>query len=256
LRFSLLILILLLIANLHLENASSQTTQVQVFILGPEALAPEGESLYNITVSGGPAENNGTYYLKTYLKGDNLAGAKPLEEDPARNESVNNTFRVSVRAPAEEQNVELVVEATSKNATANATATSRFRIAILSPITIRATIRNNGNVDVLDVPVKFYVDGRFVGNKTLNKLEAGKETKVSIDWIPLGLQPGSHVVTVTVDLNKDGEISSAEGEVITYQIFYRKGEEIHPGLIVLFLILAILAGLIAYAVARHRSKMK
>jgi hypothetical protein len=80
-------------------------------------------------------------------------------------------------------------------------------------VTLTATVRNTGNVDVHQVPVTFWQTAPGAGNRigavqTIADLPARSRATVSIDW--LDVEPGAHTVGVTVD-GEDAIVESDEG---------------------------------------------
>ncbi len=68
-----------------------------------------------------------------------------------------------------------------------------------APVTVNATIENDGAVAAYDVAVRFLVDGARTNTTTIAELDAGATTVVSFLWTPDAI--GDYNLTVTVDVN-------------------------------------------------------
>lgn len=249
-RSALLVFALLAAWTLAFVPAAAQEPVV-VVIQGPSAVAPGSTSTYAITVTGGPAATNGTYEISYVVQGDNTVGADPTT--PRLLSTSDGRFSVNITAPEVEGLVELYVRASSIGELGNESGETRFAIEVLTPIELRATLRNNGAAAAVDVEVRFYVDGKFVGNTSVLRLGPGEQTEVAVTFIPVGVGIGRHTVTVEADLDGDGVVSPERGELIASEFFYRSEDTNLPailGTLTVFLV-AILV-LVLLAIRRQR----
>ena len=240
-----LLLVALAALALPLPLAEAQEP-VAAIIQGPTAVAPSSTHPYTITVTGGPGARGGTFEIKYGLEGSNLAGGDPQIARTLTN--AQGRFTVNVTAPRAEGSVQLVVTAASRNETTNATTETRLAIDVARPVELRATLRNLGAAAALNVTVYFYVDGQPVGNTTVARIDAGAQTVVSITYIPVGLTTGRHTVRVEADLDGDGTISPARGEVVAVDFFYKFERSLAPtilGTITVVIVVVLLFVLLA-----------
>jgi hypothetical protein len=70
-------------------------------------------------------------------------------------------------------------------------------------VNISAVVRNPGLADVKDAVVTFYIDGEFIGNRTLD-LAANTTEKVYWEWVAPPEEKGLHDVEVRI--NEDGSL--------------------------------------------------
>src|SRR6058998_3705326 len=103
-------LLLLAFATIALVPAALAQEPVTITIRGPTAIAPSSTHSYVITVTGGPAENNGTFHVDYSLEGDDLTGADPQITRQLANRQ--GKFDVNVTAPSAEGTIVLLVKAT------------------------------------------------------------------------------------------------------------------------------------------------
>ena len=239
------VLVLLLLSPLVFLSSADAQEPVTITIRGPTAAAPASTHPFVITVTGGPAELNGTFHIEFSLLGDNLFGGDPqLPRTQANREGV---FHVNVTAPEAEGTVLLFVRATSQG-DVNETTETRYPIDVFRPLDLRATIKNNGAAAALNVTVFFYVDERAVGNASVARVDAGGEAVVNITYIPVGLQPGRHTVRIQADLDGDGKFLAERGELLAYDFFYKTERSLVPtilGTFTVFIIIILLFVLLA-----------
>lgn len=227
---------------------------VTVVVQGPTAVAPGSTHLYTVLVAGGPAAvEGGTFEISYVVEGDNTVGADP--QIPRILANTEGRFEFNVTAPEAEGTVQLFVRATSTGETTrlNETAQTRYLVNVFRPIELRATIRNNGGAAALNVDVRFYVDGAFVGNTTLARIGAGEQTEALVSFIPVNVGIGRHTVRVEADLDGDGTISPERGELIVTEFFYKSEDTNMPAILgtVTVFVLAFLV-LILLAIRRQR----
>ncbi|MEK6851052.1 MAG: CARDB domain-containing protein [Candidatus Thermoplasmatota archaeon] len=245
-----LLVLLLAVLAVPLPAAEAQGP-VSAVIQGPTAIAPSSTHEYTATVTGGPAEVNGTFEIQYVLQGTNLQGGDPQIARTLANRE--GQFRFNITAPEAEGTVQLYVKARSGGETGNETAEARYWIDVFRPVDLRATIRNNGAAAVVNVTVFFYVDGRLVGNRTVSRIDAGGTAEVNVTFIPVDLGVGRHAVRVTADLDGDGAIDANAGELLVSEFFYkseRSNTQAILGTITVFIIVVLV--LVLLAIRRQR----
>jgi hypothetical protein len=219
--------------------------EVSILVLGPDAVAVGSNVTYNVTVGGGPAEQGGTYNVTAYLDGPEVTGATPSRSQPYSNESSRTTYSIDITAPGAPQTMSLVVNVSSSaaNTTEKAWAQTSYTIVVVRPIVLSALVKNESNITLEGIDVRFFVDGEFVGSvkESFPPLES---KRVQFEWVVKGVSPGGHKATVEVDLDGDGVADPAKGEVVSARIFYREYEGpnyILPAIILLIILSALVA---------------
>jgi len=219
------VLLAVLIAGTRL--ASAQTT-VTGDLSGPTAIAPSGTAKFYLNVSGGPAsEAKGNVTIRVYITGPDLTGGLPQKPSPhTATSNGTGTFNFNVTAPQKEQVITLVVEINSTAGIRTEKTTLTRAITIVTPIILTATFRNDGGSAALNVPVKFYIDGKLAGSTNISRIDPATSATAKLTYLPVGLTPGAHTVRVEADLNKNGVIEPDRGEVAIVDVFYKKDVEL------------------------------
>lgn len=189
-------------------------------ITGPNALAPSQVSAYNLTINGGPS-GAVTYTVRWYLTGANVAGGLPNAASPTTTTGNRTTFTLNITAPPAEGTVTLVVQISSAVGSTYENTTAEKSISVVTPIVLSATFRNDGITAAVNVTVRFYVDGALAGTKKIARLNPGAQVTETFNYLPSGLQPGTHQVRVEADLDGNGIIDPAKGETVVSSLFYR-----------------------------------
>jgi hypothetical protein len=210
-------------------SASAQNGPLEVAISGPSALAPSQTAGYNFTITGGPTGNI-TYSLSYYISGTNTTGGNPISTSPGSRSGNQTTYAVNVTAPSLEQTITLSVTviATSK-AGPSENVTRAKTITVIRGIILSATFHNTGSTAAMNVTVQWAIDGTLVGTTILKQVGANADATATFTYLPATLSPGEHTVTVSADLDHDGTINPARGEVVTSTIFYNHVEQTAPG---------------------------
>lgn len=249
-------LLALLAAPPFLPSTVAQTEPVVADVSGPGSAGPSSVVQYNLTVSGGPGATGGNFSISYYIEGTDVTGGTPTKDAPRTEFSTNTSYLLSITTPIREQAVTVVVEVNSTNGTAWETATVRKTVEVLTPVLLSATFRNDGPVAAVNVTVRFYVDGGLVGTQRIARVDPGANATVVLTWFPVGLAPGPHEVTVTADLNGDGVVDPAKGEVRTSNLFYRKEPDLPIGTAAIIGILLFLVAVVVLAVIKRRGRKR
>ncbi len=222
-RRALALVPLVLVLAVLLPGAFAQSTGPLIAtVTGPAALAPAQTAVYNVTASGGPV-GKVSYTVVYYVTGSNTSGASPLKASPGRASGNQTTLRLNVTAPGTAQTLTLVatLTATEPGTPAENTTTS-FTITVVAAITLTATFHNAGTTSALNVTVRWYIDNVLVGTSVLKQIAANADATVTFNYLPADLSAGQHTVAATADLDHDGVINPARGEVQTSTIFYNQ----------------------------------
>jgi len=230
-------------------------TAVAGVITGPTALAPSTSSSYFLNASGGPGMGEGgNYSVRYYLSGSDLTGGLPLPGSPTTATNATGTFTLNLTAPQKEQGISLVVELNSSRGTTFERTTLTYPITVVTPVVLTATFANDGKTAAVDVPVKFYVDGKLVGQTTISRIEPGATGTATLSYLPVGLGAGTHTVQVEADLNRNGVIEPDKGEVVVLDVFYKKGWELNWGWAFVIIGLTISLTVLVVRWARRRRR--
>ena len=215
-----IVLGLLLAAFLVFLSPASGQGPVNASIKGPTAAALGGTASYDLSIIGGPS-GSANYTVQYYITGADTTGGLPLASAPASTSSARPTLKLNITAPAKEGSITLVAKVSAHAGGITENGTAEFTIAVITPIVLSATFRNNGPTSALNITVRFYVDDAVVGTKTIARIDAGKDATVTLDYLPVGMPPGTHRVRIEADLDGNGVIDAARGEAVTTQLFYK-----------------------------------
>ena len=227
---------------------------VAVFIAAPDNVGVGETFEVEVTVTGGPAEDNGSYIISAFLRGADLTGAFPLEDSPLSRASENGTFVFNVTMPTVDLAVELVVEGNSTKGTDFRLATTSKTIRVWVPLEVSAQVHNAGAIEVRDVPAILFINEIQVAETVIASIKPGETRTVSFSYLPVDLGVGTHTLEIRVDLNKDGVIDPAIGEVALRGVFTIEAEPINPLFIVLGGIAAFVVALFVGAYLRRRRR--
>lgn len=152
-----------------------------------------------LTIAGGPAEEGGgNYSYDAEIVADNTTGSSV---GPSTGSSATGVFKLNVTMPGEApQNIKIRINATSKGGSPQVTKylEQEFKMKVLDPIFITATVHNKGDVDALNATAKFYADGIYLASRVFN-LTAGLSVKLFHNWTFESIRSGKHVITIVVD---------------------------------------------------------
>lgn len=195
-----------------------------------------------LRVQGGPAYDlGGNYTYKAEVVADNDTGSSV---SPATATNQAGLFRFNVTLPGEGgQTITLKLNVTSKHTSAESTyKVKEYRIEVVQPIVITATVYNRGDVDAEDVTARFYADGELLGSQDFS-VAAGKSVTLTHNWTSKAISDGKHTITVTVD-DTNGIAEFSDGNnVLTMDIYV--GDEGNPVGAVLTIGVIIMSVLVA-----------
>lgn len=222
-------------------------------LTGPPAVAPGQTTAYNLTLSGGPA-GSVNYTVKWYVTGPDATGALPASSNPTSTRSTKTTFRLNVTAPTSEQTITLVVSISSQAGSTYENTTDEKSIVVITPIVLSATFQNTAPTAAVNVTARFYLDGALVGTVQIARINAGGQATATFNYLPVGLQPGTHQVRVEADLDGNGVIDPARGEVAVSDLFYRGTPPLGTGWTILIGIAVFLPVLLVTIAVRRRHR--
>lgn len=237
---------------LELPRASAQEP-VAATISGPDALAPSQTTSYNLSVSGGPAGSL-NYTVRWYVTGPDPSGALPAQATPSSTTGNKTAFKLNVTATPREQDITLVVAVNAKAGSTSENTTVQKTIVVVTPITLAATFRNDATTAALNVTVWFYVDNGLVGTQKIARIGPLGQVTASFNYLPVGLQPGSHTVRIEADLDANGHIDPARGELVVSNLFYRYTPPLGTGWTILIGVVVFVPVLLVTIAFRRRKQ--
>jgi hypothetical protein len=215
-----LVLGLFLVACLVSLAPTSALGPINAVLTGPAAAGVGQTTSYDLSITGGPS-GSVNYTVQYYITGSDTTGGLPLPSSPATTSGARSTFKVNITAPSKEGTITLVVKVSAHAGGTVENGTAEKSIVVITPIVLSATFRNTGPTAALNVTVRFYVDDALVGTKTISRIDPNKDAVATFNYLPLGLQPGTHRVRIEADLDGNGVIDLAGGEAFTTQLFYK-----------------------------------
>jgi hypothetical protein len=93
------------------------------------------------------------------------------------------------------------------------------------------------------------VDDVLAGTRSLARINASAQETASLSYLPVGLAPGTHRVRIEADVDGDGRIDPARGELVVSDLFIRETEALSVGwnlligIAVFFVVFILVAGL-------------
>lgn len=226
---ALVLVALAIVAAVLPASVAAQGEPLDATISGPTALAPSQTARYNITITGGPTGNI-TYGLSYYITGTNTTGGNPLRASPGSTSGNKTRYQVNVTAPSLEQTITLTVTIVATSKTSPSQNVTRTRtITVIRGLVLSATFHNTSSTAAVNVTVHWAIDGTVVGTSILKLIGPNADATATFTYLPAGLSPGQHTLTVSADLDHDGIIDPARGEVVTSTIFYNQVQQTAPG---------------------------
>ncbi len=190
-RVSVLLITFMMLAVAYGITGASGENTAGMHIEGPSIAATNTTVTYRVMISG----IFDVYRCVMLMAGENLSGASPLNQ--VEKVSYNGVFRFDITTPNSTQRIYLDFKAYG---TINSTGKTkifhrRIYVDIKKAYTIVATVKNPTNYTIYNVTVNFYIDGRYVGNSTIEKIGANSTAKATYNWVP-DVADGEHTLTV------------------------------------------------------------
>lgn len=245
--------------TLAFPSANAQDeSEVKVFIVGPDALGMSEQAVYTVTVVGGPAEEpGGKWRVAAHLTGKNVTEASPNLGNAFNETNESNIFQVEVIAPPIPQTMYLNVEGASLLGANISETGDKFKIAVVAPISLRATVSNPSNSTLRNVLVSFKVDGELIGSaEPIAEIGPLGEGTATFSWITKDISPGKHELEIEIDLNGDGIVDETRGETLYVEDFYGPSGEPNIVVVVLLVLMVIVIILLLPSTLRRKRKKK
>ncbi len=186
----LLIAMQLLFVAPQVEGVSSAGMHIE----GPSVIATNSTVHYRVIVSAGFDK----YICTLLIGGENLTGLSPINQ--TMQENTKGIFDFRVHAPNVTQVLYLSFKAYGIiNSTGKIKVYERtLYVEVKKAYTVIASIKNTENYTVSNVTVNFYIDNRFIGNVTVDKISPNSTKKVTYYWVP-DVGDGVHNLKMTID---------------------------------------------------------
>ncbi|MCK4443307.1 MAG: hypothetical protein KAW09_02105 [Thermoplasmata archaeon] len=241
------------------QHAHAQDeSDVNIFVVGPDALGISDQAVYTITVVGGPAEEEGgKWRVSAHLTGKNITDASPNLANAFNETNESNTFQVDVTASSLAQNMVLNIQAASILGANITLANDTYKIAVVEPINLRATITNPTNSTLKNVLVNFKVDGQLIGSsEPIVEIGPSGEGTATFSWITKNISPGRHELEIEIDLNGDGIIDERRGEALFIESFHGPVGDSNILFVILTIVLFIVVLLLLPSTLRKKRRRK
>lgn len=230
---------------------AADATPLFVSVSGPVVMGKGETAQYLVEAVGGPAElSGGNYSYKASILGANTENAYVL---PTSGKSTTGKFYLNVTVKGDVSSVVLWVNVTSSSQTDSVNRSVYYRITVVEPVVIVASIENSGNAQVNGLPVAIYADGKLI-YKTNVTIAPGATYTLRYNWTEPELKKGEHVITIVLDPNN--EFVTFEGGGTAYTMAFYYGEEDFGIWNILMVVLAGILIFIAYTFYRRPKKRR
>jgi hypothetical protein len=228
------------------SNGSAKVyPNVSIVITGSNIIALNSTSSYQIAVSGGPAIDGGTYQYYAYLQGNNVSSTNVF---PSNGTSLTGKFYINVTAPAQIENIELIVTANSTLGNVTMHGKQTMILRVIHPMSISGTIYNNGIITLNNINIKFYLDNTYIGNITISKIGPKQNYTFTYNYTIQSLSAGYHTIKMQIvngynlvlfsnNLNYNTVTFYVPGPVPNYTIWYEATGIVLVGVVILILLI-------------------
>ncbi len=195
-KFILVTILLFVLTSSSLSFGNQYTKGAMmssIYVEGPTEVATNTTVHYKVTLSS----IFDVYRSTLIIAGQNLSGAKPT--DQISKVSYVGTFDFEVKTPKEPQRIYLdfrvfgTINATGKTKVFE----KKLVVDVKNPYVIHGTIKNIENYTIRNVTIYFYVDGKCIGNITIDKINANSTKSFTYNWIP-DVGKGEHTLEMRV----------------------------------------------------------
>lgn len=185
----LILSLLIFLSFLYMFPLSSGASSAGMHVEGPTVVAMNTTVQYKVYING----DFDMYKCTLLIGGQNLSGAEPLSE--VLKTSYDGYFTFDVTTPNATQTIYLdfrgygLVNSTHKVKVFE----RKLAVEVKKSYTIVANVKNVENYTITNVTVNFYIDGRYIGNTTVDKIGANSTKQVKYIWVP-DVGDGEHVL--------------------------------------------------------------
>ncbi len=204
----------ILLLVLTMVPGMSEGSKISIHVNGPTVIGTNQTVQYKVELQGFYDE----YKCGVMLVGYNLTGASPTNEYVKSNNT--GVFVFNITAPANPQTIYIYFNAYGmNNGTEGVEKVTRvLTVEVKKAVEIKVKLKNIEDYDVKNVKLDFYIDGMYVGNTTVDKIEANSTKLVTYFWIPQGLYEGKHTLEVKVSSN--GVVLENGDRTFTSEFYY------------------------------------
>lgn len=219
-KFKYLFLLFILLVAVSLPLAKADISLPKMDISGPEVIGTSQEFQYTIEFNASGYESCG---YSVILAGNDLSGASPLTET-IENSTTNRIFVLNLTAPDSAQDLYLYIDGYGMlNGERIEAEYQIVKMRVIEPIIFGVNVTNNANIVLEDIPVNFYVDDKYIGNTTIDRLNPQENERVEYVWTFDSLGNGEH--KLTIELMNEYLVFDDTGNQEYTQVFYYGTEE-------------------------------
>jgi hypothetical protein len=259
------------------SDVEASDATVSIVLHGPTEVATGSKGEFTVTIDD-LSTGNGTplagsrFGYGVSLSGDDLGGASlDSPTGKASGDSTmlshmeplsDNHFNFTFVGPESAQSVTIMVTALIANdngATTGdrwSTVSTVVEVKKSREVDLKASVYNKGGVETKNIVVDFYVDGKYVGNSTVESLAAGASQNVSIKWDATFASIGDHEVKIVIGSDNEDLDLDGDNNIITKMITIRPDKveknmiEQNEGLIIM--LVSIIAILVVFGFVSRR----
>ncbi len=208
-KITFIVLVLLsLTAMLPYTHASSGSVHIQ----GPIIAATQSNVTYKVYVD----EYFERYKCEMFIAGQNLTGAKPLNS--VSKTSNDGKFEFEITTPKVPQTLYISFRIYGYTGSKIKILEREITLSVVSPLPVKVKIKNPNSYEIKDVVLRFYVDGEYIGNTTVDKVAANSTKTVVYRWIPQNLQKGKHTLKIVIESH--GIVFENGKTAYSYEFYY------------------------------------
>jgi len=192
----------------------SQGAQLSIHIDGPTVIGTNQTVEYNVYTEGFFKE----YKCGVILVGFNLTGANPTNLYVKTSE--NGHFKFNITAPNTPQTIYIHFKAFGMEDENTIVASEErvLEVQVKKAMDIKVKIKNVENYEIKNVVLSFYLDGRYIGNTTVDKIAANSTKSITYKWVPEGIYQGEHILTVKI--SSEGVVFENDLQTYQYKFYY------------------------------------
>ncbi|NPA75949.1 MAG: CARDB domain-containing protein [Euryarchaeota archaeon] len=187
------LLIFLMLGSVLYLVPQTNAVSSGMHIEGPTVAATNTTVTYKVSIT--------TFFDKykctLLIGGQNLTGASPVNQ--IMKNSTTGEFVFDVKTPDTPQRIYLDFKAYGiMNNSGNMKIFERVvYLDVKKTYMVVADLKNSEPYTVYNVTVNFYVDGKFIGNTTVKKIESNSSAKAVYHWVP-DVSDGPHKIEMKV----------------------------------------------------------
>ena len=216
LLFAAFFLSILLISSVSMVSANPVRRGVEVYVSGPREVFVNQTVSYRVEVGGTFSRSAVNWSLE-------VRETPGVEISPMSSRSnTTSSFRVNITA-RKAGNIPIVFRGFCSDDEEIRYGETTFEVKSIKPVRIEVDVTNPDDIDLTNVKVGVFVQGKLRGSHSIPELGAGETKRVSIDWSKDNLARGEHSLEIWVDYGyTDNDF--VKDEMILTSTFYITGE--------------------------------